>query len=141
MEVWIWLAIVIILSVIESLTASIVSIWFIISSIFSLILSIFDVSFYVCFIVFVVLGLILMLTTRKSMNKFLKIKGEKTNLDRIIGKKGIVTEKIDKNHIGEVKVDGKNWSAYSSETLLEGDFVKILKIDSVKLEVMKWEEK
>lgn len=141
MEVWIWLAIVIILSIIEALTISVVSIWFIISGIVSLVLSLFNVSFYICFIVFVVFGVILMLTTRKSIKRFLKVKDEKTNLDRIIGKKGVVTEKISKNHIGEVKVDGKKWSAYSKEELDEGTLVEILKIDSVKLEVMKWEEK
>ena len=141
MEVWIWLAIVIILSIIEALTISVVSIWFVISGIVSLVLSLFNVSFYICFIVFVVFGVILMLTTRKSIKRFLKVKDEKTNLDRIIGKKGVVTEKISKNQIGEVKVDGKKWSAYSKEELDEGTLVEILQIDSVKLEVMKWEEK
>ena len=140
METWLWLGIILLLSVIEALSVSIVCIWFIISGIASLILSLFNVSFYICFIVFVILGLILMLTTRKSIKKILKVKEEKTNLDRIIGKKGVVTEKISKNHIGEVKIDGKRWSAYSDDELDVGDFVKILKIDSVKLEVMKWED-
>ena len=140
MEVWLWLGIIILLSVIEAISVSILCVWFIISGIVSLILSLFNVSFYVCFIVFVILGLILMLTTRKSIEKILKVKEEKTNLDRIIGKKGVVTEKIEKNHIGEVKVDGKRWSAYSSDELAEGDFVEILQINSVKLEVKKWED-
>lgn len=140
METWLWLGIILLLSVIEAVSVSIVCIWFIISGIASLILSLFNISFYICFIVFVILGLILMLTTRKSIKKILKVKEEKTNLDRIIGKKGVVTEKISKNHIGEVKIDGKRWSAYSDDELDVGDFVKILKIDSVKLEVMKWED-
>ena len=94
MEIWIWLGIIILLSIWEALTVGLVSIWFIISGIVSLILSFFKVDFTICFSVFVILGLILMITTRKSLTKLLKVKSEPTNLDRIIGKKGIVTETI-----------------------------------------------
>jgi len=140
MGVWIWLGIIILLSVLEASTVSLVSIWFIISAIVSLFLSIFSVDFVICFAVFVLLGLILMITTRKSMTKLLKVKKENTNIDRIIGKKGVVTEDITRNTIGEVKIDGKCWSAYSDSELPKGTYVKILKIDSVKLNVTKWEE-
>lgn len=140
MDIWIWVGIIIFLSILEASTVSLVSIWFIVSAIVSLILSIFNVNFVTCFAVFVLFGLILMVTTRKSMTKLLKVKKENTNIDRIIGKKGVVTEEITKNTIGEVKVDGKKWSAYSDEDLPEGTQVKILKIDSVKLNVTKWKE-
>ena len=53
---------------------------------------------------------------------------------------GIVTEKIEKNKNGEVKVDGKSWTAYSNEELEEGTIVKILEINGVKLKVEKVEE-
>ena len=54
--------------------------------------------------------------------------------------KGIVTDDITELKIGEVKVDGKIWSAVSKENLKIGDKVKILKIDGVKLKVKRWEE-
>ena len=112
MDVWIWLIIVIVLSVLEASTTSLVSIWFIISGLVSLVLSIFNLSFSICFTVFVLLGIILMITTRKTLVKLLKVKKENTNLDRIIGKRAIVIEDITKDGLGEVKVDGKIWSAY-----------------------------
>lgn len=80
-----------------------------------------------------------MITTRKYLVKILKIENTKTNIDRIINMKGIVTKEID-NSIGEVKVDGKIWSAYSNDILKVNDYVKILKIDSVKLKVEKWSD-
>ena len=58
---------------------------------------------------------------------------QKTNLDRVVGMEGIVTEKISKNNPGEVKVDGKRWTAISDKTIEEGKTVKILKIEGVKL--------
>jgi len=140
MDIWLWLIIVIFLSFLEVSTVSLVCIWFIASAIVSLVLSIIGIDFYICFSVFVLLGIILMVTTRKTLLKVLKVKKESTNLDRIIGKKGIVTIDINKDTLGEVKVDGKLWSAYSNENLEKGTLVKILEIDSVKLHVKKWEE-
>ena len=140
MEVWIWLIIIIALSILEAATVSLVSIWFIASALVSLILSLFNVDFIICFGVFVVLGLILMILTRKTLVRLISFNKEKTNIDRIVGKKGVVTEKIEKNKVGEVKVEGKSWSAYSDEVIEEGALVKILEIDSVKLKVKKWEE-
>ena len=68
------------------------------------------------------------------------IEDKKTNVDRIIGMRGIVTEDIIKDNFGEVKVDGKRWSAYSDTDILKGEVVRILSINSVKLKVEKWEE-
>ena len=73
MEVWIWLGIIVILSIWEALTVGLVSIWFIASGIVSLILSLFNVDFIICFGVFVILGTILMITTRKYLLKLFKI--------------------------------------------------------------------
>ena len=134
-----WLGLMIILGIIEASTINLVSIWFIISGLLALILSFFTDNFIIQFGIFVIVGIILMLTTRKTLEKIL-IKKEKTNLDRIIGMKGVVTEEIDELIIGEVKVDGKRWSAISKSKLKVGDVVRILKINGVKLEVERWEE-
>ena len=44
---------------------------------------------------------------------------------RIIGMKGIVTEDIIKDNIGEVKADGKKWSAYSDTDISKGENIKV----------------
>lgn len=135
-----WLVVVVILGILEIMTINLVSIWFVISGVVSLVLSFFTDNFIIQFGVFVILGIILMITTRKGLSKFVST-GEKTNLDRIIGSKAYVTETIDKNSIGEVKADGKRWSAVANEKIEAGSIVKILAIDGVKLKVEKWEEK
>ena len=134
-----WLVLIILLGFIEAITINLVSIWFVISGLVALILSFFTDSFTIQFACFVILGIILMLLTRKNLEQKL-VKKEKTNLDRIIGMRAIVTEPIEEMTIGEVKVDGKRWSATSSTTLKVGEKVKILKIKGVKLEVERWEE-
>ena len=135
-----WLAVVILLSIIEAATVDIVTIWFIISGVATIVLSLFVDNFIIQMALFTLLGIILLITTRPLLKKTLKSKDVKTNFDRIIGMEGIVTEKITKNSIGEVKVDGKKWSAISDETLNEDTGVTILEIDGVKLKVKKVEK-
>ena len=103
--VWIWLGIVIFLIFIEVITVGLTTVWFVISGFVSLILSLFIDS--------IVLGVLLLITTRPYLVKKLHVKESKTNLDRVIGMRGIVTEDITTLNPGEVKVDGKRWTAIS----------------------------
>ncbi len=135
-----WLIIILFLGFVEAITVNLVTIWFVISGIVSLILSFFIDDFIIQFSVFVILGILLLITTRSWLNKVFKINNYKTNLDRVIGMQGIVTEKITKNSPGEVKVDGKRWMAISDKTINVDNDVKILEIDGVKLKVEKWED-
>ena len=141
MEAWIyWLIIILILSFIEIITVNLVTIWFVASAGVALLLSLFVDSFYIQFLVFGIVGLIIMVLTRPILRKFLSKDKEKTNLDRVIGMSGICTEEISsKNDIGEVKVDGKRWSAISSSKIKKGDVVIITEINGVKLKVKKGE--
>lgn len=141
MELWIfWLILIFVLIIAEVSTVNLVTVWFIASGIISLILSFFIDSFFVQFAVFVILGIILLLTTRPILLKLMKAKNESTNLDRVIGMTAIVTETIKKNEIGEVKVDGKHWSAISKKKLEVGEEVIVEAIEGVKLIVRKKEE-
>jgi len=137
----IWLILVILLTMIEAATVNLVSVWFIASGIITLFVSLICESFLIQFGIFVVLGIILLILTRPMLSKMLEQKETKINLERIIGMEGVVTSKISKNVVGEVKVDGKLWSAVSSKTIAAGSVVKVKEIDSVKLVVEKVEEK
>lgn len=130
-----WLCVVILLSIVEAVTVDVVTIWYVVSGIATIILSFFTDNFFIQMALFTILGTILLVTTRPILKKALKSKDVKTNFDRIIGMEGIVTEKITQNTVGEVKVDGKKWSAISDEPLNEGTSVTILEIDGVKLKV------
>ena len=138
---WIfWLVLVIILSVIEIATISLVSIWFVASGIVVMILSFVIHNVAIQSTIFTLLGIVLLLLTRPIVAKLKAKDDAKTNLDRIIGADAIVTESITQNNVGEVKVDGKRWSAISKNKCLKGETVKVLKIDGVKLIVKKEED-
>lgn len=133
-----WLVIVIILGIIELITVNLVSIWFIASGIIALISSLFIDNIVIEFAIFVILGIIFMLLTKPFINNIKP--NVKTNLDRIVGMTGIVTEEINKNKNGEVKVDGKLWTAYSDKKIKVGSTIVVLSINSVKLKVEEWKD-
>lgn len=137
---YVWFIIAIILGILEVITTNLVSIWFVISALLSMIVSLFTDSILIQIGVFVIVG-ILLIPLSKKIYKKIKVGNTSTNFDRIIGMKGIVTEDITKDNIGEVKVDGKAWSAYSDTDVSKGEQVKVLSINSVKIKVEKWKEK
>ncbi len=128
-----WLIVAIVLSIIELGTISLVSVWFIVSALISLLLALFGFSLYIQIVNFVILGIILLIFTRKPLLKYLNKTKQKTNADRILDMTGLVTEEIDIDQPGEVKVDGKKWTAIAKEKIAKGKKVKILKIEGVKL--------
>ena len=135
-----WMVLFLVLIIIEILTVALVSIWFAIGALASFIASFWIDSLWIQLAIFVVVSTISLLLTRKIVAKFKINDGEKTNLDRVIGKIGIVTENIDKLVVGEVKVDGKKWSAISDKKINVGSKVEILSIDGVKLKVKEVKE-
>lgn len=134
-----WLILIILLSIIEMITPNLVCIWFIISGLIALISTFITDLFIIQFAVFVLGGVVLLLMT-KVTNKKLELKKETTNFDRIIGMNGVITKEINKNNPGEVKVDGKYWTAIANENIKINTIVKIKKIDSTKLIVEKEEK-
>lgn len=132
---WIWLIIIIFLIFLEATTVDLVSVWFIASAFVSLILSVFIDNYFIQFSTFVILGTVLLLTTRKYLVDLINVNKEKTNLDRVVGMNGVVTAEIKRNKYGEVKVDGKRWTAYSNKNIKVDSTVKVLEIDGVKLKV------
>lgn len=136
-----WLVIVVLLAIIEFATVNLVSVWFILSGFIAMLVSLITDNFFIQFGVFAVLGLILMILTKPFLNRMVKERNEKINLERVVGMEGIVTEEIKKNIVGEVKVDGKRWSAIADETIPIETIVKINGIDGVKLVVENVEKK
>lgn len=135
-----WMIIFILLILLELGTVNLVSIWFALGSLAAFVLSFFIDNITIQIALFVGVSFISLLLTRGFVEK---IRGNKiipTNLDRVIGQIGIVTEEITKLEPCEVKVDGKRWSAVSNKKIKVGSKVEILSIDGVKLNVKEVKE-
>lgn len=134
-----WMLVFLALVFLELITVALVCIWFAVGALAAFIVSLFVDSIYIQLAVFVAVSSISLLLTRKIVNR-INDKKVPTNLDRVIGKIGIVTEEITKLEPGEVKVDGKKWSAISTKKINVGSKVEILSIDGVKLKVKEIKE-
>ena len=130
-----WLIIFIFLIFVEIATINLVSIWFAIGAIASCILSIYVDNLIIQLGCFVITSTICLILTKSIISKIKSHKITPTNLDRVIGDVGIVTKNIDEFNNGEVKVDGKTWTARSAddEVIPEGTLVTAKSIDGVKL--------
>ena len=135
-----WLVLFVILSLIELATVNLVSIWFAVGALITTFASLATDNLMVHLAVFTISSILLLLLTKPFVKKIKRREVVPTNLDRVIGKVGVVTEKIEKDGIGEVKVLGKRWSAYSNKEIEVNKKVKVLSINGVKLKVEEFKE-
>lgn len=137
-----WICLFVVLIGIEIVTINLVSIWFALGALSASWVSLLTDSIGIQIGVFVIASIAVLLIMRPLVKKFNHGKVIPTNLDRVIGKTGIVTEEIAPLKVGEVLVDGKKWSAISNKKIKKDQEVEILEIDGVKLRVKeKGEEK
>ena len=137
---FVWMIIFIGLIILELMTVNLVSIWFAIGSLIAFILSFWVTEITWQITVFILVSFISLVLTKNLVKKIRGKEIEPTNLDRVIGKIAIVTEEITKLEPGEVKVDGKKWTAISTKKIKVGSKVEILSIDGVKLKVKETKE-
>jgi membrane protein implicated in regulation of membrane protease activity len=101
----------------------------------------FEVGLTMQILMFVV-GLILsLLTLRPLFLRFSNKEESKTNIDALVGKEAVVTEKISPRQKGRAKIGGDDWLAVSEERkeIGVGEIVEILKVEGTKLKVTKTE--
>lgn len=139
-----WLIMVIVFLIVEGITVGLATIWFAAGALVALLLSLADVSFGLQFAVFLIVSVGLLISTRKIFVEKLKAGSEKTNVDALIGEKGLVVEDIKPYASGQVKVKGQMWTAvcHKEDVAIEaGSLVKIRAIEGVKLVVAPVEQK
>lgn len=135
-EPLIWILIAVIFAVIEGLTMGLTTIWFTVGGVGACIIALLGGPILLQVAVFLIISVILLYFTRPLAEKRLKIGHEKNNIDQMIGKTCVVTEKIEPYHTGQVKLNGMVWTAVSrdqKEILEKGELVTITGIEGVKL--------
>lgn len=144
MVFWFWLGAIVFFGVVEGVTAGLVSIWFVLGAAAALIAALLNAALAVQFAVFLIVSALALVATRPLVKKLRAGKPVPTNLDRVIGAAGRVTETVDNSIAsGAVYVDGKTWTARSADgsILPKGQMVRIVKMEGVKLFVEKSNER
>lgn len=115
----VWIIVLVVMMILEGVTAQLVSVWFVAGALAAAVTSFFIGSFTVQLFVFIGVSLVLLAATRPFVKK-VKASAEyiPTNADRYIGKTAVVLEDIDDvSGKGQVKVGGSIWSARVSNDL------------------------
>lgn len=124
------------LAVIEAISLGLVSIWFAGGAVGAAVAAMLGAPLIVQVIVFLVLSAILVAVTRPLAKKRLNAKTERTNVDALIGQTGMVEEKITQYKPGQVRADGKIWTAAcTSGEIKKGAIVIIKSIKGVTIMV------
>ena len=137
MEVYqLWLVVAIILVILEILTAGFGVICFAIGAGLAALAAGLNLGVTWQIVIFAVVSLLAFVFLRPLVINFLdkKSKDVKTNAEAIVGRNGIVSERIDAaQHTGRVAIDGDDWKAVSEDgTVIEkGETVQVVKLESI----------
>ena len=138
-----WLAIVIVLLVIEIATLGLTTIWFAGGALVACVAALLHANIWVQIVLFLVVSVLLLFFTRPLAIRYMNKDRMKTNVDSMVGKEAVVTESIDNLKAqGVVQVNGLEWTARSEESqevIPKGAIVEVGRVEGVKLIVRKKE--
>ena len=132
----IWLVILAVLVVIEIITLGLTTIWFAGGALIALAVSLLGGPLWLQILLFLAVSVVLLVFTRPLAVRYMNKNQQKTNVDGIPGKTGVVIETINNLQAeGQVMIDGTPWTARSKDgnPIEEGKVVKVLAVEGVKL--------
>lgn len=136
-----WLALMILLVIVEVITLGLVCIWFAGGALVAAIVAVFGGPWWLQLIVFVAVSTLLLIFTKPVAKKYFTDKIQKTNSEDLIGKKVMVTEAVDNVRATGVAVaSGLEWTARSGVdgvTFEKGEIALVKAIEGVKLILVK----
>lgn len=135
-----WIIILALLIFIEIITLGITTIWFAGGALVAFIVSLFFDNLILEIILFLAVSLSLLYFTKPIVMKYFNSNNTKDGYEGVIGKEAVVITTIDnRNTMGQVDVDGQEWSARSlnGDVIEKGTLVTVKGISGAKLIVMK----
>lgn len=144
MDAMVWLAVMIVLLVLEIITVGLTTIWFAGGALAAMFVSALGGGIVLQIAVFLVISFILVIFTRPWALKYIKTGRVKTNYEGIIGKIVRITQDVDNlNGTGCAVINGQEWTARATEDekkIAAGTLAKVVNISGVKLIVEQYEE-
>ena len=132
-----WLVAMVALIVIELATLGLTTIWFACGALVAVVAAALDAPLLLQILMFVVVSFAVLLAVRPIAVKYFNKDRTRTNIESMIGRQAIVVSEIDNMQgVGQVSVNGMDWSARSTINELKisvGRVVVIRAVDGVKL--------
>ena len=132
-----WLVAMVALIVIELATLGLTTIWFACGALAAVVAAALDAPLLLQILMFVVVSFAVLLAVRPIAVKYFNKDRTRTNIEGMIGRQAIVVSEIDNmQSVGQVTVNGMEWSARSTineQKISVGRVVVIRAVDGVKL--------
>ena len=145
MEAIVWLAVAIVLLVVEIITLGLTTIWFAGGALVACVAAALQADFLVQMILFLVVSVMLLFFTRPVAMRYMNKDRTKTNSESLVGKEAVVLQEINNlKASGQVQLNGIEWTARAEnmeDVIEKGAIVCIKKIEGVKLIVTRKEGK
>ena len=145
MEAIVWLAVAIVLLVVEIITLGLTTIWFAGGALVACVAAALQADFLVQMILFLVVSVVMLFFTRPVAMRYMNKNRTKTNSESLVGKEAVVLQEINNlKAAGQVQVNGIEWTARADDmedVIEKGAIVCIKKIEGVKLIVTRKEGK
>ena len=132
----VWLLLFAAFLIVELLTMGLTTIWFAGGSLAACLLAALHAPLWLQIIIFLAASVLLLYFTRPIAVKYFNKSRTRTNVESMIGLDAIVISEINNlEGIGQVKVNGMDWSARSKDgsVITVGSVVKIASVEGVKL--------
>jgi len=120
-EVFAWLALLILLVLIELATMGLTTIWFAAGALVATIAAACGAPVLVQVILFLVVSVLMLVFTRPVAMRYFNVGRAKTNVDSMLGERGIVTGRIDNLH----RLRSKAWSGQRDLRKLRGRLKRV----------------
>lgn len=131
-----WIVLLVVLIVIEAVTAQLVTIWFAAGAAAALVAELCGLEQWLQWIIFIAVSTVALIATRPLVRKITQKTVQPTNADRCIGQIAVVTDDIiNIEGKGQVYVNGITWTARSADgsEIKKDERVTVEKIEGVKL--------
>lgn len=132
-----WLVLLIVAIVVEVLTLGLTSIWFAGGALVSILAAILYAPVWLQVVLFFLVSLLLLFFTRPIAVKYFNRDRVKTNVESMVGRQAVVISEIDNiQGIGQVTLNGQEWSARSMDDRMRipvGSIVDVVSVSGVKL--------
>lgn len=87
------------------------------------------------FIIASVLSILYVVFGRKIVKQKITVTTNKTNIDQLIGKRGLVTKAVGAHKIGSIMLNDEDWRVASQDSIAQGESAEVISIEGVTLQV------
>ncbi len=131
-----WAVLTVLCIIVEAITAGLIAIWFVLGALAAFVSVFFGVPFVYQLVIFAGTATVTILLVRPTAKSCLGIHETATNVDSLIGMKGVVLEPVNNlRETGRVKVNGLTWTARSVDgtVIAEDRIIEVQRVEGVTL--------